>query len=83
MGIVTTHTEGRVVIHSDQDGLPVEVVQFPSRDAAAPVAVEPTKPTAPPVAAAPRSEKAPTVAPAKGVRVPTTTKGKRATKRAR
>jgi len=32
MGIVTTHTEGRVVTHSDDGQLPVEVVQLPARD---------------------------------------------------
>ena len=34
MGIVTTHTEGRVVTHSDDDRGAIEVVQLPSRDAA-------------------------------------------------
>lgn len=35
MGIVTTHTEGRVVTHSDDDRESIPVVQLPNRDAGA------------------------------------------------
>lgn len=58
MGIVTTHTEGRVVTHSDDDTRPVEVAQLPLRDAAA-AAEQPTAP-----APAPAPAKAPKPTPA-------------------
>ena len=44
MGIVTTHTEGRVVVHSGDESLPVEVVQLPARDAAVQAAAPPAAP---------------------------------------
>ncbi len=40
MGIVTTHTEGRVVTHTSTDDS-VEVVQLPARDAAEQAATGP------------------------------------------
>ena len=58
MGMVTTHTEGRVVTHSGDDAPTTEVVQLPGRDAAvqaaAPVVEQPpAAPAAKPPKASP------------------------------
>lgn len=65
MGIVTTHTEGRVVTHSDDDREAIEVVQLPARDAA----IEAANPAAPTTKTL--SEKSRTGAPATSKRART------------
>jgi hypothetical protein len=52
MGIVTTHSEGRVVTHSADDRDSVEVVQLPARDAAVQTAAAATSEVPPKAPAA-------------------------------
>lgn len=86
MGVVTTHTEGRVVTHSDDDQRPVEVVLLPARDAAAQGAAGPTEraPRPSATAAAPlKSTTTPAPTPTATRAKPATRMAKAAKKRAR